>query len=268
MNIRKSSLMIAFSFAVLVCVAIDCVAQSSRDAKTGQTPSPGAQNNNGLLPQWIGPLLVSILGGGAFGGVVVTLLNMWHSNKVEGKRRRTELLDSQLREFYGPLQFFASCNQRIFGHTWKIEEAGQQEYGGPHASPARTACIDATISVNNEYFALANANNRRMVEIITNHYALIAPDDAEAFAQFLTDCLRHETEFDESRKLKLPLEVYGHLGDICSLRPELVELIDRRFKEKKAELLTFCRLLNLHILDHVCIDRRKRSSRGKRGFNS
>ena len=33
-------------------------------------------------------------------------------------------------------------------------------------------------------------------------------------------------------------------------------------------LLTFCRLLNLHILDHVCIDRRKRSSRGKRGFNS
>ncbi len=213
-----------------LCRAVLRGCESSADTITR------AQNNSGLLPQWIGTLLVSFLGGGAFGGVVVTVLNMWHSNKVERKRRRTELLNSQLREFYGPLQFFASCNQIIFAQARKIEEAGDKEYGGPDFSPARSDRIDATINVNNEYFALVNANNKRMVEIITNHYSLIEPDDAETFALFLTDRLRHETEFNESGKLKLPLEVYGHLGDTYSLRPELVELIDRRFKQKKAEL--------------------------------
>ena len=166
------------------------------------------------------------------------LINLWNNARLDRKRRRAEFLDSQLRELYGPLQFFASCSQSIYGRAWKIEQAGGQEYGGENWSKhsGLDEKIQATIDVNNEYFELVNANRRRMVEVLTNHYALIEPDDAEVFSEFLTDSVRHDTEFNKSRGLKLPLEVFHHLGDICTLRPEFVKLVERRFREKKADL--------------------------------
>jgi hypothetical protein len=115
-----------------------------------------------------------------------------------------------------------------------------EEYGGENSSKhppqARTDDITASIGVNNDYFAIANENSQRIVEILTNNYALIEPEDAEILGQFRLHHLRHKTEFDESGRLKVPYDVYKHVGDIYSLDPAFAALVNRRFKEKKAEL--------------------------------
>ena len=168
------------------------------------------------------------------------LITLFFNTRLERKRRRADYLDSQLRNLYGPLQFFVSCSQNIYKHAWMIQQAGHEEYGGEnwkkYNDQVRSEGIKATIDVNNEYFAMARANNKRIVEILTNNYALIEKDDIETFASFLTHYLRGETEFYESHRLKLSLEVFTHIGDIYSLQPEFAKLVNQRFIEKKVEL--------------------------------
>lgn len=220
--------------AFLISLTVDCVAQSSRDTITGQTSEPNPHDNSSFSWTLLVTPAVSFLGG----GVIAGLINLWNNARLDRKRRRAEFLDSQLRNLYGPLQFLASCSQNIYGHAWKIGQAYDQEYGGENSlkHSGRSEEMQATLDVNNEYFELVNANRRRMVEILTNHYALTEPDDAEVFSGFLIDSVRRDTEFNKPAGLKLPREVYKRVGDICSLRPEFVKLVDRRFREKRVEL--------------------------------
>ena len=71
---------------------------------------------------------------------------------------------------------------------------------------------------------------------MANNYALIDAEDVEVFKNFRLHHLRSETEFDESRKLKLPYMVYLHEPEVYSLDPQFAGLVNRRFAEKKAEL--------------------------------
>ena len=208
-----------------------CTTHAADDPKTGQAQEAGETKDSGAIPAWVGPLVI----GSLVTGLGAALANIAHSARLERQRRKAGILDAQVRNLYGPLHFFASCNQQISAHTWKVHEAAQKEYSGPHCSPARTEKIDATINVNNKYFAETSANNKRMVEILRNHHALIEPDDVEVFAGFLMDCLRSEIEFDPAGP-RLPLEIYARVGDIYTIRPDVMELIDRRFKQKKADL--------------------------------
>ena len=70
------------------------------------------------------PLIFSFLGG----GFVVGLLNLWNTNRQERKRKRIEFLRLQLQDFYGPLQFFTSCNSQLFKITDLFHEAYTEEY--------------------------------------------------------------------------------------------------------------------------------------------
>jgi hypothetical protein len=199
---------------------------------------PDASASSSAKPLWERAMesLLSLVGAGTIGGLIIWMLNA----RQERRRRRIEFLDSQLRNLYGPLQFFVSGSQDIYKHVWSIEQAAHEEYGGEKASkqprPTVSEGIQATLEVNNEYFAITDENSRRMVEILTNNYALIEPDDAETFARFRVHHLRHKTEFDASRRLKLPYEVYTHVGDIYNLPPEFADVVNRRFRDKKAEL--------------------------------
>ena len=219
MNLQKSVFLVAISSAFLISLAVNCEAQPPGDKRTAQTSEPSPQNNSGFSWQSVIAPAFSVLGS----GLIVGVIGFLHNARLDRKRRRAELLDSQLRELYGPLQFFASCSQSIYGHAWKIEEACDKEYGGKNASrqAGRSEEIQATIDVNNEYFELVNTNIKRMVEVLTSHYSHIEPDDAEIFSEFLTDSVRHETEFSKSRGSKLPLGVFHHLGNVCTLRPSL-----------------------------------------------
>ncbi len=129
------------------------------------------------------------------------------------------------RTYINMLGGFNKQVTRSMGENW-------QKY----CDQVRSDGIQATIDVNNEYFAIARNNNKHIVEILTNNYALIDPEDVEFFAEFHTHYLRSETEYDESHRLKLPLEVYTKIGDVYSLKPEFGQLVNRRFMDKKAEL--------------------------------
>ena len=113
------------------------------------------------------------------------------------------------------------------------------EYGGKNAEkhpPQRlTDEINASIAVNNEYFATVKKHMDQIVEILTNNYYLIEPDDAEVFGKFLHHNVRGKTEFHESGGLKLPHDVFKKLGDVYSLDPDFAASVNRRFAEKKAE---------------------------------
>ncbi len=65
-------------------------------------------------------------------------------------------------------------------------------------------------------------NNERILEILTNHYSLIDPDDAEIFAQFLIDYTRHKTEYGEG-VLRTPISIYNLVGDVSSMRQQFIE---------------------------------------------
>jgi hypothetical protein len=233
-KLQKQLFLAAISLAFLTSSVVDCEAQLPSDTRTAQTTEPNTHNNSVIFWQSVICSAFSVLGSGLIVGVIGFLYNA----KLDRKRRRAELLDAQLRELYGPLQFFASCSQNIYEHAWKIEEAYEQEFAAENASKhsGRTEEIDATLNVNNEYFELINVNKQRMVEILTNHYALIEPDDAEAFAGLLIGSVRRDTEFNRLGGLKLPREIYKRLGDISCLPPEFVKVVERRYKEKKAEL--------------------------------
>ena len=221
---------------IWVILAVNSVAQPAASTKIEQVNASNNLDNSGSSPGLVTNLLVSFFGGGAAVGIISLLYKV----RQDRRNRRVEFIDSQLRNLYGPLQFFVSCSQNIYKHTWIIQQASHEEYGGEnwqkHNDQARSDGIKASIDVNNEYFVMTRANNDRMVEILTNNYALIEPDDAEIFAGFHTHYLRGKTEFDKSQHLKLPLEVYTNVGDVYCLQPEFAQLVNRRFLEKKAEL--------------------------------
>lgn len=130
-------------------------------------------------------VFASLLGG----GLGSALVSFWANSTIERRRRRIDCLDSQLRNLYGPLQFFVSGSQSIYKQALSIEQAMHAEYGGKNAEkhpPQRlTDEINASIAVNNEYFATVKKHMDQIVEILTNNYYLIEPDDAEVFGKFL-----------------------------------------------------------------------------------
>lgn len=173
------------------------------------------------------------------GGLVVGLINLWHSSRQERKRRRIESMRSELQELYGPLQFFTSSNSQLFKLADKLHEAYTREYVDKRWSDSASERVNKdaqqTLDLSNQYIRQAVENNGHIVEILTRNYALIEPDDAEVFAQFIVDYSRGKTEYGESG-LKTPLEIYEHLGSVSFMRPEFIGAVDRRFKAKKAEL--------------------------------
>jgi hypothetical protein len=183
-------------------------------------------------------LIFSFLGG----GLVTGLLNWIHTARSERTSRKIEFVRLQLQELYGPLQFFTSCNARLFELSHKLNEAYTQEYIGKQWSQeyntqervAKRAT--QTIEISNQYVEQAIQNNERILEILTAHYDLIEPTDLEVCAQFIVHYTRLKTERDEAGRLKTPHEIYRHLGDISFMPEQFIQVVDTRFAEKKAEL--------------------------------
>jgi hypothetical protein len=188
-----------------------------------------------LTPEEIIRLVFSLLGG----GLVAGLINLWHTNRQEHKRRRIESIRSELQELYGPLQFFTSSNSQLFKLADKLSEAYTKEYVGKRWSDSARERVNKdtqqTLDLGNQYMRQVVENNGHILEILTRNYALIDPDDAEVFAWFIVEYTRYKTEYGESG-LKTPLVIYEHLGSVSYMRPEFIAAVDRRFKAKKAEL--------------------------------
>ncbi|MGA2620836.1 MAG: hypothetical protein ABSF26_24710 [Thermoguttaceae bacterium] len=262
MNAYRLTLGTLFLLAASICRGEDSEARAASTTNTVHMPNatgaatsaqPATNTNTAEAPKttdavtppsFFWPTInvfASLLGG----GLGSALVSFWANSSIERRRRRIDHLDSQLRNLYGPLQFFVSGSQSIYKRAWTIEQAMHAEYGGEnaakHSPQGRTDEINASIAVNNEYFALAKENSRHIVKILTDNYYLMEPEDAEVFGQFQDHHVRGKTELHESGGLKLPYDVYKKIGDIYCLDPKFAELVNRRFSQKKMELARLIR---------------------------
>jgi len=183
-------------------------------------------------------LLVGLLGG----GVIATAITMWSNWRIDREARRIEHLRRQLQELYGPLQFLASSNARLFELSKRFQDAYNQEYIEKEWSKSSDtqervrANAKLTIQISNEYVELAVKNNDGVVRILERNFALLEPEDSEVCSRFLVDFARLRVETDEEGTLRTPLEIYDHMGWFSFMPQEFIDAIGATFKSKQAEL--------------------------------
>lgn len=186
----------------------------------------------------IAGFLFSFLGG----GIVVAIFDWIRINKAEKLQRRLEILNNQIRNLYGPLYFFTSQNEKCFALNDSILKAYDKEYVEQQWSQDDITSANLkknttlTLDVANAYVHLATANNDRIFEILSEHYSLIDPDDQDVFQQFVMDYNRLKTERDDTGTIKMPFEIYKHLGSISFMRPTFIERVKTKFNAKKQQI--------------------------------
>ena len=261
MNLQKSVFLVAISSAFLISLAVNCECNLPVTKELLKRRNPARRTTAAFSWQSVIAPAFSVLGS----GLIVGVIGFLHNARLDRKRRRAELLDSQLRELYGPLQFFASCSQSIYGHAWKIEEACDKEYGGKNASrqAGRSEEIQATIDVNNEYFELVNTNIKRMVEVLTSHYSHIEPDDAEIFSEFLTDSVRHETEFSKSRGFETAVGGFPSPWQRMHLAPRVCETGGPTFSGEEGRVGAVITIVKPTVKTRTCRPRRTANDSGE-----
>jgi hypothetical protein len=186
----------------------------------------------------IAGFLLSFLGG----GVVVAVFDWIRINKAEKLARRLDILNNQIRNLYGPLYFFTSQNEKCFVLNDSILKAYDKEYVQQEWSKDEITRENLkketalTLDIANAYVGLVQTNNERIIEILRDNYSLIDPEDEDIFQQFVVDYSRLKTESDESGKIRMPLEIYMHVGNISFMRPAFIERVKNKFNAKKQKI--------------------------------
>lgn len=188
-------------------------------------------------------LIFSFLGGGLVSGI----LNWIRLARSEKRARRMTELNEQIRNLYGPLNFFASQNQKCFELNDGILKAYRKEYIEEKYSKdvytqenLRKETM-LTLDIANAYVSLVTQNNEKIIEILRDNYSFVDPEDVDIFQQFIIDYNRLKTERDESGKLKTPLEIYEHVGEISFMRPDFIQRVKTKFDAKKKEIESLSR---------------------------
>lgn len=182
--------------------------------------------------------LISLVGG----GLGVALLDWWRTSKSETKQRQISFLDNQIRELYGPLYYIVSQSERLFELYGEIHRAYKAEYIEPKFSKDDNTKrvlneeTNKTLDIGNEYIEFVTANNKKMQDILTTHSSLMDPEDIDVFLMFFEHKTRHEIEFSPDGKLETPMRIYSHMGEVSFLRPEVIDTIKTKFKNKKTHL--------------------------------
>ena len=183
-------------------------------------------------------LIISFLGGGTVAGI----LSWIRVTRSEKRSRQIEFLSHQLRSLYGPLFFFVSQNDDMFKlnstfqNAYRAEYVDQQWSLEPHTQETLREQTARTLDIANKYIAAVKHNNKKIIEILVNHYAYIDPDDVEVFQHFLVDHTRMNTEIDNNGTLQTPFMIYKRVGDISFMRPELIQRVQMKFYTKKRKL--------------------------------
>jgi hypothetical protein len=183
-------------------------------------------------------LIFSFLGG----GVVVAIFDWIRINRAERVSRRLSTLNNQLRYLYGPLYFFTSQNEKCFELNDSILRAYRKEYiekeysNDAHTQENLRKETMLTLDIANAYVSLATQNNEKIIEILQDNYSYIDPEDVDIFQQIVVDYNRLKTERYESGKLKTPLEIYEHIGEIFFMRPDFIRRVKSKFTVKKNEI--------------------------------
>jgi hypothetical protein len=183
-------------------------------------------------------LVVSFLGG----GIISALINWIRIEKAEKKERKIEFLEKQIQKLYGPLYYLILQNEKLFELNDKLDKAYDKEYIEKQWSLEKDTQnaigqeASQTIGIKNEYIEIVTKNNIKIRELLDQQYVFIDQNDIETAMLFFEHHIRLTTETDEKGKLKIPLNIYNHVGNISFLRPEVINRFKEKFSNKKVEL--------------------------------
>jgi len=179
-------------------------------------------------------LIVSFVGG----GTVSAIINWVRSSIAETKERSTKYIEQQLEKLYGPLYYLTLQSSKLFeiekklGDAYKVEYIDQKYSDDPVTRQRLREETDSVIELKNQYIEQVVKNNKKIIELLDNNFALIDADDVEIFInEFYEHFIRYQTE----EIGKTPYMVYEHLGAISFLRPRFINRIKEKFDSKKSQ---------------------------------
>lgn len=191
-------------------------------------------------------LILSFTGGGVISAIITSLVSWIRSNESDKKERKIRRLQSQLENFYGPVYFLISQNDRLFTVNRTIHKAYREEYVGVKFSRDELTQkrlkeeTSATLNFANQYISEVEKNNNKIFELLNKGYSYMDPDDVELFVAFYEDYIRHKIEIEAAEELKeeekMPLSIYDRVGEISFMRPELIKKIKNKYDKKIKEI--------------------------------
>lgn len=183
-------------------------------------------------------LIISFVGG----GLVVVLIEWYRAYRTSTHERRLQIIRDQLEKLYGPIFFFTSQNQECFAVSKKLHAALNSEKtsvvnkAGNCQSLLTMDEVKQTVDLSNEYVRLVTRNNDQIIDILKQAWSLVDAEDIDLFRQMIVDYTRLKVEVGADGKMKTPFLVYPQVGDISFMRPEFMERIESRVREKQDAL--------------------------------
>jgi predicted nucleic acid-binding Zn-ribbon protein len=177
--------------------------------------------------------IITFLGGGIVGAGIQYV----SVARTAREKRHSDYVYRQMNNLYGPLYFLSSQNERLFDLNNRIMSAYTEHFSGNKWSQDyRTQKSlenesTATIELSNEYICQVKENNKQIIKILRDGYALINIDDIDIMQEFVVESIRMNKEIDDKRLKNIPLEIYKKIGDISYSRPDFLSCIKQRFTE-------------------------------------
>lgn len=185
--------------------------------------------------------IIIFLGGGII-GAGIHYVSVFRSAR---DKRKSDYVHEQLKNLYGPLYFLSSQNARLIALSNTILSTHAEHFSGQKWSEDKSTQDSlskqsmSTIELSNEYIYQVKENNKQIVEILRDNYALIKSEDIAIMQDFVVDAIRMNKEIDEERLKKIPLEIFEKVGAISYSRPEFLLLVENRFREMQSLLVSF-----------------------------
>lgn len=183
--------------------------------------------------------ILSFLGGGFGGGIIVAWINWKREQSIESRRNIIDYTASQLKNLYGPLYFFTTTNDEIVKLCNKLDDAYSNVFASQNWSEEEAtqdklqSDIGKTLDARNRYVSIIKENNFHIHKILLENYCYMDVGDVECFKQFIVDYSRLGNETDTNGKLKIPYKIYVEIGDISYARPEFIDTVVNKFLLKK-----------------------------------
>ena len=184
-------------------------------------------------------IVVSFLGG----GLVAAIGNWVHNTRSVRRQREIDRLSAQLAEFYGPLFFLTSQNDRLF----ELAAAIDVQYGlhfvereWDTSNPVAKAEVDksakSTLALANAYIQRVVENNAQAMRLLESKWHMADAEDLPLFSHFQLDFTRFKTEVESGNFREVPFLITRALGAISYMRPELITRVQYRVEKKRAEI--------------------------------
>lgn len=161
------------------------------------------------------------------------------------RARRADYLRAQITNLYGPLAFLTEMSARCLGVGNAIAHLSQEyfdKFGLRKTANLEEDEADQIITTENRYADVVAENNREAIKLLRTGWGWLDDDDIEITGKYLEDVTRRSVEFEELKKKRLPVSFYisGELKNTLEspflIRPDFVERVGRKLREKQAEL--------------------------------